>query len=311
VYASDSASGAVFRLDVKAGVLTAFVPPGGAPGANGVAVKEDGRALYVAHSTGVFCVDTVSAKVTRLTPTERETIAAIDGLYLWQGDLIGIQNVTNPGRVIRIRLVSDGVEVKSVETLQSHHQPAFDEPTTGAIAGDSFYALGTTQVARFNAKGEIEAPETLKTPKVVRVPLSQPSRVPSPKADAEEQVKAAMRRYDQLVLAMNAEGIAAMFTPDGELIDAGKTVASTPASIRSFLQSFDGKVRVEENTSSIESITVTGATAILTGTYQQKALLLPYKREIRVQGTFEVEWSRQPDGQWLVRRMSARSAQPR
>jgi uncharacterized protein (TIGR02246 family) len=120
-----------------------------------------------------------------------------------------------------------------------------------------------------------------------------------------------MRRYDQLVLAMNAEGIAAMFTPDGELIDAGKTIASTPASIRAFLQSFDGKVRVEENASSIESVTVTGATAILTGTYQQKALLLSDKREIRVQGKFEVEWSRQPDGQWLVRRMSTRSAQPR
>src|SRR5215813_11784227 len=130
-------------------------------------------------------------------------------------------------------------------------------------------------------------------------------------SDAEEQVKAAMRRYDQLVLAMNAEGIAAMFTADGELIDAGKTIASTPASILAFLQSFDGKVRVEENASSIESVTVTGATAILTGTYQQKALLLSDKREIRVQGKFEVEWSRRPDGQWLVRRMSTRSAQPR
>jgi uncharacterized protein (TIGR02246 family) len=138
-----------------------------------------------------------------------------------------------------------------------------------------------------------------------------PGAAPAPTSDAEEQVKAAMRRYDQLVLAMNAEGIAAMFTPDGELIDAGKTIASTPASIRAFLQSFDGKVRVEENASSIESVTLTGATAIMTGTYQQKALLLPDKREIRVQGKFEVEWSRQPDGQWLVRRMSAQSAQPR
>src|SRR5262245_13655414 len=179
------------------------------------------------------------------------------------------------------------------------------------MAGDAFYALGTTQVARFNAKGEIEAPETLKTPKVVRVPLSQPSGVPSPTPDAEEQVKAAMRRYDQLVLAMNAEAIAAMFTSDGELIDAGKTIASTPASIRAFLQSFDGKVRVEENASSIESVTVTGATAVLTGTYRQKALLLPDKHEIRVQGKFEVECSRQSDGQWLARRMSTRSAPPK
>src|SRR5215470_17183255 len=120
-----------------------------------------------------------------------------------------------------------------------------------------------------------------------------------------------MRRYERLTLAMNAEGIAAMFTPDGELINAGKTIARTPDSIRAFLQSFDGKVRVEENVDSIESVTVTGATAVLTGTYQQKALLLPDKREISVQGKFEVEWNRQSDGQWLNRRMSTRSAQPR
>jgi len=126
---------------------------------------------------------------------------------------------------------------------------------------------------------------------------------------AEEQVKAAMRRYEKLVLSMDAEGISAMFTPDGEIVDAGKTVARTPASIRAFLGSFDGKVRVEENVNSIESVTVTGVAALLTGTYQQKALILADKSEIRVQGKFEVEWSRQPDGRWLIRRMSTRSAQ--
>jgi uncharacterized protein (TIGR02246 family) len=135
--------------------------------------------------------------------------------------------------------------------------------------------------------------------------------IPALAPDAEEQVKAAMRRYERLTLEMDAEGIAAMFTSDGELINAGKTIARTPASIRAFLQSFDGKVRVEENADSIESVTVTGATAVLTGTYQQKALLLPDKREIRVQGKFEVEWSRQTDGQWLIRRMGTQSTPPR
>ena len=136
-----------------------------------------------------------------------------------------------------------------------------------------------------------------------------PSATQASAPSAEEQVKAAMRRYDQLVLSMNAQGIAAMFTPDGEIVNAGKTVARTPASIRAFLDSFDGKVRVEENVNSIESVTVTGVAALLTGSYQQKALILADKREIRVQGKFEVEWSRQPDGRWLIQRMSTRSAQ--
>jgi len=136
-----------------------------------------------------------------------------------------------------------------------------------------------------------------------------PDALPASTSDAQEQVKAAMRRYDQLVLAMNADEIAAMYTSDGALVDAGQTIASTPASIHAFLGSFDGKVRVEENVSSIESVTITGSAAVLTGTYQQKALILSDKREIRVQGKFEAEWSRQPDGQWLIRRMSTRSTQ--
>src|SRR5262249_49745555 len=127
--------------------------------------------------------------------------------------------------------------------------------------------------------------------------------------DDEALVKAAMRRYSQFVKDMNAEGIAALFTSDGELIDAGKVIAQTPASIRKFLGSFEGVVRVEENINSIDSITVTGTSAILVGTYRQKVLMLADNRPVQVQGKFEVEWSRQPDGQWLIHRMRTQGAQ--
>src|SRR5215510_325419 len=51
-----------------------------------------------------------------------------------------------------------------------------------------------------------------------------PDALPVSTSDAQEQVKAAMRRYDQLVLAMNADEIAAMYTSDGALVDAGQTI---------------------------------------------------------------------------------------
>lgn len=37
--------------------------------------------------------------------------------------------------MIRIKLNTAGTEITQVETLQSHHSPAFSLPTTGAIAG--------------------------------------------------------------------------------------------------------------------------------------------------------------------------------
>ncbi|MES2317031.1 MAG: SMP-30/gluconolactonase/LRE family protein [Pseudomonadota bacterium] len=172
LYVTDSGSGAVWRIGaVKPYAVAPFVAPGAVGGSNGVAVSADGKTVYVAHSTGVVRVDAASGKLERLVPPARQTIAAIDGLYLWQGDLLGIQNITNPGRVIRMRLNSAGTEILRVDTLQSHHNPAFSEPTTGAIAGAALYVLGTTQLPQFNDKGEIEKAGKLKNPLVVRVPL--------------------------------------------------------------------------------------------------------------------------------------------
>lgn len=169
LYATDSNAGSVWRI--RDGKAQIFMPSGFTRGTNGVAISADGKTVYVAHSTGMVRLDADSAKLDRMPPPPRQTVAAIDGLYFHQGDLLGIQNVTNPGRVIRMRLSKDGTTITSVETLQSHHHPAFDEPTTGVVVRGDFYVLATTQVARFNEKGQIEKPESLKAPKVVRISL--------------------------------------------------------------------------------------------------------------------------------------------
>jgi hypothetical protein len=64
----------------------------------------------------------------------------------------------------------------SVETLQSHHQRAFDEPTTATIGPDGLYVLARTQVTQFNDDGRIERPEKLAKPLVLRIPLPNGSR---------------------------------------------------------------------------------------------------------------------------------------
>jgi len=174
LYASDSQSGAIWKISTEPGSTIkpkAFVPAGTLGGSNGLAVSPDGKILYVAHSTGLVRVDIDTGAVSKLAPPPRETVAAIDGLYLHRGDLIGIQNITSPGRVIRVRLNEKGTEIERVDTLQSHHNPLFSQPTTGAISGNAIFVLGTTQLPRFNDKGEIENVGELKNPLVVRVPL--------------------------------------------------------------------------------------------------------------------------------------------
>lgn len=172
VFTSDSESGAIYEIAVKGpGPSRELVPAGVIRGSNGLAVSPNGLKLYVAHSTGLAVVDLVTREVKRVDNETRETVAAIDGLYEWQGELIGVQNITTPGRVIVISLGKDGESITRVRTLLSHHHNGLDEPTTGAIGGDSFYLLAATGVSHFDRQGRIDKPDSVPTPTVVRIPL--------------------------------------------------------------------------------------------------------------------------------------------
>jgi hypothetical protein len=171
VYASDSGSGAVYEIPAE-GAARAVLEAGTVRGSNGIAASPDGKRLYVAHSTGIVVVDLVDGKVTRVAVPPRQTVAALDGLYQWQGKLIGVQNVTNPGRVILMTLDHDGTAITRVQTLLSHHHTALDEPTTGAVSGNDFYLLASTGgISRYDRQGRVEHPEALRNPLVVRIPL--------------------------------------------------------------------------------------------------------------------------------------------
>ncbi|MGZ5583861.1 MAG: SMP-30/gluconolactonase/LRE family protein [Usitatibacter sp.] len=170
VFASDSASGAIFEIP-REGPARTLVAADKLRGSNGLAASPDGKRLYVAHSTGLALVDPSTGNVQRVANTTRESIAAIDGLYDSQGELIGVQNVTTPGRVIAIALSRDGTTVTRVRTLLSHHHNVLDEPTTGAVTDHGFFLLAATGVRHLNDNGTIDDPDTVPRPTVVRVLL--------------------------------------------------------------------------------------------------------------------------------------------
>jgi sugar lactone lactonase YvrE len=177
---TDTAGGGVWLIDPATSIVKTLVPFDAAPGANGIAVHPLGRYAYVAASRRPLRIELSSGALEPLRLPARENAAAIDGLYWHDGALIGIQNVTTPARVVRLVLGADGLSVTSVETLQSHHQRAFDEPTTAALGYDGLYVLARTYVSRFNAKGRIERPESLALPLVLRIPLAGGSRLDVP-----------------------------------------------------------------------------------------------------------------------------------
>lgn len=170
IYTTDSESGAVFEVSEKAEPRVVLAA-GRVRGSNGLAASPDGKRLYVAHATGIVTIDLVSGDAKPLTAPSRANVAAIDGLYQWQGMLIGVENVTNPGRVIAMALSSDGLAIEKVTTLLSHHHAALAEPTTGAIAPDGFYLLAATGLSHLRDDGTIDDPANIPRPLVVKVLL--------------------------------------------------------------------------------------------------------------------------------------------
>jgi hypothetical protein len=171
VFATDSAAGAVYEIAVKGpGPSRQVLAPGQLGGTNGITASADGARLFVAHSTGLAAIDIASGKLTRIANGTRENLASIDGLYAWQGQLIGVQNYTNPGRVVVITLSDDGNTATKVQTLLSHHHNVIDQPTTGAITERGFFLLAATGVGSYR-NGKIVDPGSMPTPAVLRLPL--------------------------------------------------------------------------------------------------------------------------------------------
>jgi hypothetical protein len=170
IYATDSASGTLFRKTPADKTLTPFGAKGALPGANGITLGADGK-LYVAISTGIARIDLSTGAPTRLSQPDIVVTGGCDGLYWHGGDLVGIQNVTNPGRVIRIVLADQGTRISGSTVLQSHHHPVSAEPTTGAIAADALYVIANSYVGHFQPNGSIKDPGQLKPTAIIAVPL--------------------------------------------------------------------------------------------------------------------------------------------
>jgi hypothetical protein len=170
LYVTDSQTGSLFRKKPDEKTLTRFGETGALRGANGIALGADGT-VYVTLSTGIARVTTNTSEPTRLPQPDTVVTGGCDGLYWHEGDLIGVQNSTNPGRVVRIALTEKGTRIAGLTVLQSHHHPDFDEPTTGAIANGVLHVIGNSYVGHYQPDGSIKNAQELKGTAIIAVPL--------------------------------------------------------------------------------------------------------------------------------------------
>lgn len=186
IYASDSSTPVVYRLEPGAERPERFVEHPVFTGLRGIALSADEKRLYVAdYDLGLFFFELDSRDGFVLGIPETLNLGGIDGLYQWQDHLVAIQNGVTPQRVLRLKLDDSGTRVASIATI-AKALPEFDNPTFGTVAGDDLLFLAASHWHRVNREGRPVDPPLPAVP-VLRSPI-----------DAAEDVVVGDQMLDQI-----------------------------------------------------------------------------------------------------------------
>jgi DNA-binding beta-propeller fold protein YncE len=169
IYVTDSDGNHVFRFDRKSRHFEELNLGRPVFGPNGITVSDDGDVLYVADDLGVVRMDLRSNLTQDVKPAPHDTMAGVDGLYWYEGGLVGIEYGTSAYRVMRWRLSRDGREVKSSEVLERGTY-LVRNPTTGAILDGKLYFMANTGIQNLE-DGKISDPGKLEPLRIAVVPL--------------------------------------------------------------------------------------------------------------------------------------------
>jgi hypothetical protein len=147
-FTTNTGTGEVFRTSPERDGLEPFLPANSVRQANGVALSNDDKVLFVAGWIGVARVDIAAKTVNLLRKPHNIADAGLDGLYFHDRTLVGIQNPDlHPGRVMRYSLNAALDTIVKAEVLETYN-PLFDVPTTGTLVDDSFYFMANTQLEK-------------------------------------------------------------------------------------------------------------------------------------------------------------------
>lgn len=179
VYVTDSIGGGVYRLrgnsqHAKDGIAKLEKIADGLFSPQTPALARDGKRLFVAdYSMGVAVIDLAAAgptaKATYLPHPENIAVVGLDGFYLSGDSLIGIQNGTEPNRILKIQLNSTQTEITSTEIIEQATDRLGD-PTHAVAADGWFYVSANVGWNKVEDNGKLKEGEKFTAPVLLRFP---------------------------------------------------------------------------------------------------------------------------------------------
>ena len=129
------------------------------------------------------------------------------------------------------------------------------------------------------------------------------SDVPPGRA-TEASIEKAMDRYSSMLATMDADGLAAMYTPDGVMERQSGPPLRGREAIHDYLAKPPANVRVVSNKMTTVSLSYNGPAVVQTGDFEQNTRV--NGKVITATGRFEATWVRGPHGTWYIQHMVTR-----
>lgn len=172
VYVTDSIGGGVYR--VKGDLATAKLEKiaGDFFSPQTPVLARDGKRLFVGdYSMGVAVVDLTAVnqanQLNYLPHPENVAVTGLDGLYLSADSLIGIQNGTDPERIVRYRLNPAQTEIVSCEVIEQSTERLGD-PTHVIEHNGWLYATANVGWNKVDDQGQLKSGEHFTPPILLR-----------------------------------------------------------------------------------------------------------------------------------------------
>ena len=158
VYVSDNIGGGVYRVhgDLKTASLEKIADGLFSPQTPTLAA--DGRRLFVAdYSIGIAVIELgtpAARKLGYLPHPDNVAVTGLDGLYRFGDSLIGIQNGTEPERIMRFRLNRQQTRITSAEVIEQSTKQ-LGEPTHAVLVGGRFYVSANVGWEKIDDHGQL------------------------------------------------------------------------------------------------------------------------------------------------------------
>jgi len=175
VWFTDSNEPVLYRLRPGADTLDRFRHPL-FRSLQGMAPTQDGRFVYVAdYSHGLLRVRVSDGSAIRLPDAPGSTSLGCDGIVLYRGAIVAVQNGVAPARIVRFALDAAGDSIVAVRVLDQ--QPALaPEPTIGTMVIGRFVYVANGQFEAHDDEGRRRPNTTLTGARLVAVRVDDETR---------------------------------------------------------------------------------------------------------------------------------------